>query len=139
MDESNIAHTGTRFDGLTREEARPALTEALREQGRIIKEERPYVHSVGHSDRSGEAIEPRLSLQWFVKVDSMAKMAGDAIREGKTVIHPKSQEPRWFEWVDNMHDWCISRQLKWGHRIPIWYGPEGEIECVVDGEEPPAG
>lgn len=140
MDESaNIAHTGTRFDGLTREEARPALTEALREQGRIIKEERPYVHSVGHSDRSGEAIEPRLSLQWFVKVDSMAKMAGGAIREGKTVIHPKSQEPRWFEWVDNMHDWCISRQLKWGHRIPIWYGPEGEIECVVDGEEPPAG
>ena len=140
MDESaNIAHTGTRFDGLTREEARPALTEALREQGRIIKEERPYVHSVGHSDRSGEAIEPRLSLQWFVKVDSMAKMAGDAVRDGKTVIHPESQEPRWFEWVDNMHDWCISRQLKWGHRIPIWYGPEGEIECVVDGEEPPAG
>lgn len=140
MDESaNIAYTGTRFDGLTREEARPALTEALREQGRIIKEERPYVHSVGHSDRSGEAIEPRLSLQWFVKVDSMAKMAGDAVRDGKTVIHPESQEPRWFEWVDNMHDWCISRQLKWGHRIPIWYGPEGEIECVVDGEEPPAG
>lgn len=140
MDESaNIAHTGTRFDGLTREEARPALTEALREQGRIIKEERPYIHSVGHSDRSGEAIEPRLSLQWFVKVDSMAKMAGDAVRDGKTVIHPESQEPRWFEWVDNMHDWCISRQLKWGHRIPIWYGPEGEIECVVDGEEPPAG
>lgn len=140
MDESaNIANTGTRFDGLTREEARTALTEALREQGRIIKEVRPYVHSVGHSDRSGEAIEPRLSMQWFVKVDSMAKMAGDAVREGKTVIHPKSQEPRWFEWVDNMHDWCISRQLKWGHRIPIWYGPDGDVKCVIDGEEPPAG
>ena len=144
----HIAHTGTRFDGMTREEARVEIREALREQGRIVKEIRPYVHSVGHSERSGEPIEPRLSLQWFVDVAQMAKASGDAVREGDTVLHPQSLEPRYFEWVDDMHDWCISRQLWWGHRIPIWYGPErtnesGEVErdivCVGPDEEPPAG
>ncbi|PFG28209.1 valyl-tRNA ligase [Corynebacterium renale] len=140
IDESGrIADTGTKFDGLTREEAREALREALREQGRIVKEIRPYVHSVGHSERSGEPIEPRLSLQWFVRVDELAKMAGDAVREGDTTIHPKSLEPRYFDWVDNMHDWTISRQLWWGHRIPIWYGPDGEVVCCGPDEEPPAG
>lgn len=144
----HIAHTGTRFDGMTREDARVEIREALREQGRIVKEIRPYVHSVGHSERSGEPIEPRLSLQWFVDVAQMAKASGDAVREGDTVLHPQSLEPRYFEWVDDMHDWCISRQLWWGHRIPIWYGPErtnesGEVErdivCVGPDEEPPAG
>lgn len=140
----HIANTGTRFDGLTREEARVEIREALREQGRIVKEIRPYVHSVGHSERSGEPIEPRLSLQWFVDVAKMAKASGDAVREGDTTLHPRSLEPRYFEWVDDMHDWCISRQLWWGHRIPIWYGPEGEdgqrdIVCVGPDEEPPAG
>lgn len=144
----HIAHTGTRFDGMTREEARVEIREALREQGRIVKEIRPYVHSVGHSERSGEPIEPRLSLQWFVDVAQMAKASGDAVREGDTVLHPQSLEPRYFDWVDDMHDWCISRQLWWGHRIPIWYGPErtnesGEVErdivCVGPDEEPPAG
>ncbi len=140
----HIANTGTRFDGLPREEARVEIREALREQGRIVKEIRPYVHSVGHSERSGEPIEPRLSLQWFVDVAKMAKASGDAVREGDTTLHPQSLEPRYFEWVDDMHDWCISRQLWWGHRIPIWYGPEGEdgqrdIVCVGPDEEPPAG
>lgn len=134
-----IAGTGTRFDGMDRFEARTAVTEALREQGRIVKEIRPYVHSVGHSERSGEVIEPRLSEQWWVKVDQLAKMSGDAIRQGDTVIHPASQEPRWFDWVDDMHDWCISRQLWWGHRIPIWYGPEGEIVCVGPDDAEPTG
>ncbi|MCS5480221.1 valine--tRNA ligase [Corynebacterium sp. YIM 101645] len=140
MDETGrIADTGTRFDGMTREEARVAVREALAEQGRIVKEVRPYLHSVGHSERSGEAIEPRLSLQWFVKVGELAEMAGDAIREGDTKIHPKSMEPRYFDWVDDMHDWTISRQLWWGHRIPIWYGPEGEIVCVGPDEQAPEG
>ncbi|MCH6196865.1 valine--tRNA ligase [Corynebacterium mastitidis] len=140
MDETgHIAGTGTRFDGLSREDAREALREALREQGRIVKEVRPYVHSVGHSERSGEAIEPRLSLQWWVKVEDLARMAGDAIRQGDTTLHPKSLEPRYFDWVDDMHDWCISRQLWWGHRIPIWYGPEGQVVCVGPDEEPPVG
>ncbi|MCT1555322.1 valine--tRNA ligase [Corynebacterium sanguinis] len=134
-----IADTGTEFDGMTREEARVAVREALAAQGRIVKEIRPYVHSVGHSERSGEAIEPRLSLQWFVKVDKLAAMAGEAVRSGDTVIHPESMQKRYFDWVDNMHDWTISRQLWWGHRIPIFYGPNDEVVCVGPDEEPPAG
>ena len=78
-------------------------------------------------------------LQWWVKVESLAKAAGDAVRNGDTVIHPPSLEPRWFAWVDNMHDWCISRQLWWGHRIPIWHGPNGEKVCVGPDETPPEG
>ncbi|MGD7002054.1 valine--tRNA ligase [Corynebacterium halotolerans] len=140
MDETgHICDTGTAFDGLTREEARVQVREALAEQGRIVKEVRPYVHSVGHSERSGEAIEPRLSLQWFVKVEHLATMAGDAIREGDTTVHPESLEPRYFDWVDDMHDWTISRQLWWGHRIPIWYGPDGDVVCIGPDEQAPEG
>lgn len=134
-----ICDTGTQFDGMDRFAARVAVREALAEQGRIVAEKRPYLHSVGHSERSGEPIEPRLSLQWWVKVESLAKAAGDAVRHGDTVIHPASLEPRWFSWVDNMHDWCISRQLWWGHRIPIWHGPNGETVCVGPDETPPEG
>ncbi|MGU3436074.1 valine--tRNA ligase [Actinomycetes bacterium M1A6_2h] len=135
----HIVDTGTQFDGLERFEARVKVREALAEQGRVVAEKRPYVHSVGHSERSGEPIEPRLSLQWWVKVESLARAAGDAVRNGDTVIHPKSQEPRWFAWVDDMHDWCISRQLWWGHRIPIWYGPDGETMCLGPDESAPEG
>ncbi|MEZ0381705.1 valine--tRNA ligase [Mycobacterium sp. pW045] len=134
-----ITGTGTQFDGMDRFEARVAVREALADQGRIVAEKRPYLHSVGHSERSGEVIEPRLSMQWWVNVSSLAKAAGDAVRNGDTVIHPKSLEPRWFSWVDDMHDWCISRQLWWGHRIPIWHGPNGEKVCVGPDETPPEG
>lgn len=134
-----IADTGTEFDGLDRFEARVKVREALAEQGRVVAEKRPYLHSVGHSERSGEPIEPRLSLQWWVKVESLAKAAGDAVREHRTVIHPPSLEPRWFDWVDHMHDWCISRQLWWGHRIPIWHSPDGDMVCVGPDETPPEG
>lgn len=134
-----ITGTGTRFDGMDRFEARVAVREALAAEGRIVAEKRPYLHSVGHSERSGEPIEPRLSLQWWVKVESLAKAAGDAVRNGDTVIHPASLEPRWFAWVDNMHDWTISRQLWWGHRIPIWHGPDGQQVCLGPDETPPEG
>ncbi len=134
-----IVGTGTQFDGMDRFEARVAVREALAAQGRITDEKRPYLHSVGHSERSGEPIEPRLSLQWWVRVESLAAAAGDAVRNGDTVIHPASLEPRWFGWVDHMHDWCISRQLWWGHRIPIWHGPDGQKVCVGPDETPPDG
>ncbi|MGA9374077.1 MAG: valine--tRNA ligase [Mycobacterium sp.] len=134
-----ISGTGTRFDGMDRFEARVAVREALAAEGRIVAEKRPYLHSVGHSERSGEPIEPRLSLQWWVNVESMAKAAGDAVRNGDTVIYPTSLEPRWFAWVDDMHDWCISRQLWWGHRIPIWHGPDGQQVCLGPDENPPQG
>ncbi|MBQ0926194.1 valine--tRNA ligase [Saccharopolyspora endophytica] len=140
MDEQGrIAHTGTRFDGMDRFEARVAVREALREQDRIVAEKRPYVHSVGHSSRSKEPIEPRLSLQWFVKVGPLAQAAGDAVRDGRVAVHPPEMAKRYFDWVDNLHDWAISRQLWWGHRIPIWYGPNGEVVCVGPDEEPPSG
>ncbi len=141
MDEAGrIAGTGTDFDGMDRFEARVAVREALRAQGRIVAEKRPYVHSVGHASRGRfEPIEPRLSLQWFVRVGPLAQAAGDAVRSGDVTVHPKELEPRWFGWVDNMHDWCISRQLWWGHRIPVWYGPDGEVVCLGPDEQPPAG
>jgi valyl-tRNA synthetase len=140
MDEQGrIANSGTEFDGMDRFEARVAIREALREQGRIVAEKRPYLHSVGHSERSKEPIESRLSLQWFVKIDPLAKLAGDAVRSGEVAISPPEMAKRYFDWVDNLHDWCISRQLWWGHRIPVWYGPGGEMVCLGPDEEPPAG
>ncbi len=138
MDESGvITGTGTEFDGMDRFTARVAVREALAAQGRIVAEKRPYVHNVGHSSRSGEPIEPRLSLQWFVRVGPLAQAAGDAVRDGRVAVHPPELEPRWFGWVDNMHDWCISRQLWWGHRIPVWYGPDGGVVCLGPDDEPP--
>jgi valyl-tRNA synthetase len=125
------------FEGLDRFEARPAVVAALRSDGRIVAEVRPYVHAVGHCMRCGTVVEPRLSLQWFVKVGPLAKAAGDAVRDGRTAIHPPELTARYFSWVDDMHDWCISRQLWWGHRIPVWYGPDGQVACPGPDEEPP--
>jgi valyl-tRNA synthetase len=105
----------------------------------VVAERRPYVHAVGHCSRCGTTVEPRLSLQWFVRVDPLAKAAGDAVRDGRVRIFPADLADRYFDWVDNMHDWCISRQLWWGHRIPVWYGPDGQVACPAPGEEPPAG
>lgn len=132
-----ITGTGTDFDGLDRFVARAAVKEALRAQGRIVAEKTPYVHAVGHCSRSDDVIEPRLSTQWFVKVASLAAAAAAAVRDGRTVISPPELAPRYFDWVDNMHDWTISRQLWWGHRIPVWYGPDGEVRCVGPDEPEP--
>ncbi len=139
MDERGVITAHGPFQGLDRLEARPAVVDALREQGRIVAEKRPYVHAVGHCSRCKTVVEPRVSLQWFVRVAPLAKAAGDAVRDGRVRIVPEEMAPRYFEWVDNMHDWCISRQLWWGHRIPVWYGPDGETMCVGPGEEAPEG
>ncbi|MFY8212000.1 MAG: valine--tRNA ligase [Candidatus Nanopelagicus sp.] len=134
-----MAGTGTKFDGLDRFEARKAVVEELRKQGRVVAEKRPYVHAVGHCQRCDTTVEPRLSKQWFVKVAPLAKAAGDAVRDGRVKIEPEQMSPRYFEWVDNMHDWCISRQLWWGHRIPVFYGPNDEVIVCGPDEKPPAG
>ncbi|MFJ8440639.1 valine--tRNA ligase [Kitasatospora griseola] len=139
MDERGTITVHGPFLGLDRLEARSAVVGALREQGRIVAEKRPYEHAVGHCSRCHTVVEPRLSLQWWVKVEPLAKAAGDAVRDGRVEIHPKELERRYFDWVDNMHDWCISRQLWWGHRIPVWYGPNDEVICVGPNEEPPTG
>ena len=134
-----MAGTGTKFDGLDRFEARKAVVEELRKQGRVVAEKRPYVHAVGHCQRCDTTVEPRLSKQWFVKVAPLAKAAAEAVRDGRVKIEPEQMSPRYFEWVDNMHDWCISRQLWWGHRIPVFYGPNDEVIVCGPDEKPPAG
>jgi valyl-tRNA synthetase len=139
LDEHGVITAHGPFQGLDRLEARPALVRALREQGRIGAEKRPYVHSVGHCSRCGTTVEPRQSLQWFVRVGPLAKAAGDAVRDGRVRLHPPEMNARYFGWVDDMHDWCISRQLWWGHRIPVFYGPNGQAVCVGPDEQPPAG
>jgi valyl-tRNA synthetase len=139
MDERGVITAHGPFQGLDRFEARSAIAAALRAEGRITAEKRPYTHAVGHCERCDTTVEPRLSKQWFVKVERLAKAAGDAVRNGETKIHPPEMEKRYFSWVDNLLDWCISRQLWWGHRIPIWYGPNGEEVCVGPGETAPEG
>lgn len=139
LDERAVITVPGPFEGLDRLEARSAIVAALRAEGRIVAEKRPYVHSVGHCSRCKTTIEPRLSLQWWVKVAPLAEAAGDAVRDGKVKIHPQEMEKRYFDWVDNLHDWCISRQLWWGHRIPVFYGPNGEVVCVGPDDEAPTG
>ncbi|KOU20120.1 valyl-tRNA synthetase [Streptomyces sp. WM6368] len=139
MDEHGVITVHGPFLGQDRFEARSAVVGALREQGRIVAEKRPYLHSVGHCSRCSTTVEPRLSLQWWVKVETLAKAAGDAVRDGRVAIHPQEMEKRYFDWVDNLNDWCISRQLWWGHRIPVWYGPDGEVVCLGPDDEAPTG
>jgi valyl-tRNA synthetase len=131
--------TGTKFDGMDRFDARKAVVEELKKQGRVVAETKPYIHAVGHCQRCDTTVEPRLSKQWFVKVAPLAKAAGDAVRDGRVRIEPEQMSPRYFDWVDNMHDWCISRQLWWGHRIPVFYGPNDELVVCGPDETPPVG
>lgn len=139
MDERAVITVPGPFQGLDRFEARSTIVAALRAEGRIVAEKRPYVHSVGHCSRCKTTVEPRLSLQWWVKVGPLAKAAGDAVRDGRVTIHPKEMESRYFAWIDNLNDWNISRQLWWGHRIPVWHGPNGETVAVGPNDEPPTG
>ena len=139
MDERAVITAPGPFQGLDRLEARFAIVAALREDGRIVAEKRPYTHSVGHCSRCDTTIEPRLSLQWWVRVETLAKAAGDAVRDGRMAFEPPELAPRYFQWIDNLRDWCISRQLWWGHRIPVWYSPDGDDVCIGPDETPPAG
>jgi valyl-tRNA synthetase len=126
---------GERFAGMTALQAREAVVAALREEGRIARTE-PYVHNVPYSHRSGERIEPLISLQWFMRMDELAAPAIEAVRDGRIQIKPEGQRRRYIEWLENIRPWCISRQLWWGHQIPVWY--RGEDETYV-GVEPPDG
>jgi len=120
------------FAGLTVAEAQEAVVEALRAQG-LLRAEEPYPHTVPFSHRSGERIEPLISLQWFMRMDELAPPAIEAVREGRVRIHPESQARRYTDWLENIRPWCISRQLWWGHRLPVWYRGE---ETWVGMEDP---
>jgi valyl-tRNA synthetase len=128
------AAAGERFAGLRVEEARAAVVGALEAEGRIRATEE-YVHTVPYSQRSGERVEPLISLQWFMRMDELARPAAEAVRSGRIRIHPESQSRRYLDWLDEIRPWCISRQLWWGHQIPVWY--RGEERHV--GAEPPEG
>ncbi|MFN3704980.1 MAG: valine--tRNA ligase [Thermoflexales bacterium] len=113
------------YAGLDRFKCRERLVEDLEREGLLVKVE-PYMVRVGRGQRSGAIIEPRISLQWFCDVKRMAQRAAEAVRSGQLRIVPRRFEKTWFDWLDNIRDWCISRQLWWGHQIPIWYVQEVE-------------
>jgi valyl-tRNA synthetase len=124
-----------RFRGMTAPEAQEAVVAELRERG-SIRGEQPYTHSVPYSHRSGERIEPLISLQWFCRMGEMAKEAIAVVRQGKVRFIPEHPHTRvYLDWLERIRPWCISRQLWWGHRLPVWY--RGDETYV--GEEPPEG
>src|SRR4051795_8867200 len=128
------AAAGERFEGMTALEAREAVVAALRAEGRIARTE-PLVHNVPYSHRSGERIEPLISLQWFMRMDELAAAALEPVRDGRLQIKPEGQRRRYVEWLENIRPWCVSRQLWWGHQIPVYY--RGEETHA--GLEPPEG
>src|SRR5436190_1650489 len=128
------AEAPERFAGMTIEQARAAVVAELREQGLIARTE-PYLHEVPFSQRSGERIEPLISLQWFMRMDELARPAIDVVKSGQVRFWPANYERVYLNWMENIRPWCISRQLWWGHQIPVWYRGE---ELYV-GTEPPGG
>ncbi|SHI58815.1 valine--tRNA ligase [Parasporobacterium paucivorans] len=133
-DDATINAKGGKYAGMDRYEARKAIVRELDEQGFLVKVE-DISHNVGIHDRCGTVVEPLIKQQWFVKMDDMIKPAADAVRTGEIKLIPERIEKTYFNWTDNIRDWCISRQLWWGHRIPAYYCEDcGEI--IVAKEAP---
>lgn len=122
------------YQGMDRFECRERILEDLKREGILLKTE-DYHHKVGHCYRCKTIVEPNLSLQWFVRTKPLAEKAIEAVRTGRTRIVPEVWEKTYFEWMENIKDWCISRQIWWGHRIPAWYC-ETCGEVIVAKEEP---
>ncbi|MFC7678083.1 valine--tRNA ligase [Paenibacillus sp. GCM10028914] len=132
MDESGTMNSNAgKYEGLDRSECRKQIVADLKESGVLIKIE-DHVHQVGHSERSGAVVEPYLSTQWFVKMQPLAERAIEAQKSGEGVnFVPERFEKTYLHWIENVRDWCISRQLWWGHRIPAWYCEEcGELHVA---------
>ena len=128
MDDAGVINElGGKYQGLDRYEARKAMVADLEAQGLLVKI-KPHTHNVGTHDRCGTVIEPIISKQWYVKMDSLAKPAIEVVKNKKTKFVPERFEKTYFNWMENIQDWCISRQLWWGHRIPVYYCQDcGEI------------
>ncbi|MCY0153593.1 valine--tRNA ligase [Hoeflea alexandrii] len=121
------------LDGMDRFAARKEIVSKMEEIGCLDHIE-PHTHMVPHGDRGGVPIEPFLTDQWYVNAAEMAKPAIESVREGRTNFVPKNWEKTYFEWMENIQPWCISRQLWWGHQIPAWYGPDGQVFVEKDEE-----
>ena len=133
-DDATINENGGKYAGMDRYEARKAIVKELEEQGLLVKVE-DHVHNVGTHDRCGTTVEPMIKQQWFVKMEEMAKPAIEAVKNGDLTFVPERFDKIYLHWLENIRDWCISRQLWWGHRIPAYYCDDcGEI--VVDSEMP---
>jgi valyl-tRNA synthetase len=115
-----------KYNGMDRYQARKAILADLRELGLLV-EEKPYRHAVAISERTGEVIEPLLSLQWFVKMQPLARPALDAYRDGRVRFVPERYGRTYEQWLENIRDWNVSRQVWWGHQLPVWYTPDGEV------------
>jgi len=123
--DGTINENGGPFAGLDREAAREAIVERLRAEGLLVAIE-PHRHAVGHCERCHTAVEPLISTQWFVRMQSLAKRAIEVVRDGSIRFVPDRWSKLYIDWLENIRDWCISRQLWWGHRIPVWYGPDDQ-------------
>ncbi len=134
-DEGRVAGTGTPYDGLDRYEARRRMVADLEARGDLAAVT-SHDMVVGHCQRSDDVVEPRLKTQWFVRTGPLAEKALAAVREGRTRIVPRRFEKVYFDWLENIRDWNVSRQLWWGHRIPAWYCPDGHV-TVSDAEHGP--
>jgi valyl-tRNA synthetase len=135
LDEAaKINENGGKYQGQDRFEARKNMWEDMRAEGLVIKEE-PYTTTIPRSQRGGEIVEPMISTQWFVKIDPLAEKALAAVKNGDIRIVPERFEKVYYNWLENIKDWCISRQLWWGHRIPVWYCADCN-EKTVAREDP---
>ena len=133
-DDATINENGGKYAGMDRYEARKVMVEELKEQGLLVKVA-DHVHNVGTHDRCGTTVEPMIKQQWFAKMEEMAKPAIEAVKNGDLTFVPERFDKTYLHWLENIRDWCISRQLWWGHRIPAYYCDDcGEI--VVDREMP---
>ena len=132
--EGNVVDDYPKYAGMDRFEARKAIVKELEESGVLVKVE-SLKHNVGHCYRCSTVVEPRVSKQWFVKMEPLAKKALEVVRNGEIKIIPKRMEKIYFNWLENIRDWCISRQLWWGHRIPAWYGPDNHMFVAMTEEE----
>ncbi|MFI5012644.1 MAG: valine--tRNA ligase [Hyphomicrobiales bacterium] len=122
------------LNGLDRFEARKRVVAMMEERG-LLRATEPHTHTVPHGDRSGAVVEPYLTDQWFVDVKPLAEKAMAVVREGKTRIVPQNWEKTFFQWMENIEPWCVSRQLWWGHQIPAWYGPDGQVHVAETQED----